>query len=192
MRRNEMWLPDRDEALPFLKEHLKTENLVRHCIATEAILRALAQRLGHDEELWGITGLFHDMDLDLVDNDMNQHGRKTAQILEEKGFPEEGRQAILAHNGDVLDIPLVTPLDVALLAGETITGLVVATTLVYPSRKVADVKVKSIRKRMKEKRFAAGVDRDKVRKIEELGIPLDDFLNLALDSMRGVADEIGL
>jgi putative nucleotidyltransferase with HDIG domain len=173
-----MWIPARDEALGFLKSHLTTTNLVRHCIATEAIMRSLARRFGEDEELWGITGLFHDLDLDLVGDDMARHGRTTVGILREKGYPEEGLQAILAHNGDVLGVPVET--------------LVVATTLVYLSKKIADLKVKSVRKRMKEPRFAAGVDRSKVALCEEIGIPLAEFLEVSVEAMRGVSDEIGL
>ena len=187
-----MWIPARDEALGFLKSHLTTTNLVRHCIATEAIMRSLARRFGEDEELWGITGLFHDLDLDLVGDDMGRHGRTTVGILREKGYPEEGLQAILAHNGDVLGVPVETRFDKALLAAETTTGLVVATTLVYLSKKIADLKVKSVRKRMKEPRFAAGVDRSKVALCEEIGIPLAEFLEVSVEAMRGVADEIGL
>ncbi|MFH1530078.1 MAG: HD domain-containing protein [Pseudomonadota bacterium] len=187
-----MWLPGRDEALGFLETHLVTTNLVRHCIATEAIMRSLARRFGEDEDLWGVTGLFHDLDLDLVGGDMGRHGRTTVEILRKEGYPEEGLQAILAHNGDVLGIDPGTRLDIALLSAETTTGLVVATTLVYPSKKIADLKVKSVLKRMKEPRFAAGVDRSKVMLCEEIDIPLAEFLGIAVDAMRGVAEEIGL
>jgi putative nucleotidyltransferase with HDIG domain len=187
-----MGLPERQDAMTLLREHVKQENLVRHGIATEAIMRALARRLGGDEDLWGISGLLHDLDLELVDNDMQRHARTTVGILEARGFPKEGLQAILAHNGDVLGIPLVSPFDHALTAAETVTGLVVACTLVYPSRKVADVQAASIRKRMKEKRFAANVNRDRIQEIEKVGIPLDDFIDIALEAMRGVAADIGL
>ncbi len=187
-----MWRPSRNEALGFLKSHLGTINLVRHCIATEAIMRSLARRFEEDEDLWGITGLFHDLDLDLVDGDMNRHGTTTVEILRKKGYPEEGLQAILAHNGDVLGVKPQTRFELALLAAETTTGMIVATTLVYTSKKIADVKVKSVRKRMKEPRFAAGVDRSKVKLCEEIGIPLAEFLEISVDAMRGVADEIGL
>jgi len=187
-----MWLPARDEALGFLKNHLSTTNLVRHCIATEAIMRSLARRFGEDEDLWGITGLFHDLDLDLVDGDMGRHGTTTVEILRAEGYPEEGLQAILAHNGDVLGVTPETRFEKALLSAETTTGLVVATTLVYPSKKIADLKVKSVRKRMKEPRFAAGVDRTKVALCEEFDVPLAEFLALSVEAMRAVADEIGL
>ena len=187
-----MWLPSRDEALGFLRTHLKTTNLVRHCIATEAIMRSLAARFGEDEDLWGITGLFHDLDLDIVGGDMNLHGKTAVDILRKEGYPEEGLAAILAHNGDVLGVKVETRFDKALLAAETTTGLVVATTLVYMSKKIVDVKVKSVRKRMKEPRFAAGVDRDKVKLCEEIGIPLGEFLEVSVEAMRSVANEIGL
>ncbi len=187
-----MWIPGREEALKLLRSHIRNENLVRHMVATEAIMRALAPRLEGDPELWGITGLLHDMDLEVIDNDMHRHARTTAGILEAKGFPPEGLQAILAHNGDVLGIEMSGNFDYALSAAETITGLIVACTLVYPSKKVGDVKPKSIRKRMKEHRFAANVSRDRIRLIDKVGIPLDEFIILALDAMKGVAEEIGL
>jgi putative nucleotidyltransferase with HDIG domain len=187
-----MWMPSREEAINLLREHIRNENLVRHMVATEAIMRALAPRLGGDPDLWGITGLLHDMDLEIIDDDMHRHAKTTVEILRGKGYPEAGLQAILAHNGDVLGIDKQGNFDHALSAAETITGMIVACTLVYPSRKVADVKPKSIRKRMKEHRFAANVDRERIRLIEEVGISLDDFIVLSLEAMQTVADEIGL
>lgn len=187
-----MWLPNRAEALDFLRTHLTTDSLVRHCIATEAIMRTLAGNLGEDENLWGITGLFHDIDLDLVSGDLARHGLAAADLLRGKDFPEEGINAILAHNGDILGFKLVTRFDHALLAAETTTGLIVAAALVQPSRLIREVNFKSLKRRMKEKRFAAGVDREKILEIEKIGISLDDFLQMSLDSMMTVAGEIGL
>ena len=187
-----MWLPEKKEALDLLRTHMKNENLVRHCVATEAIMRGLARSFDEDEDLWGITGLLHDLDLELVGDNMAAHARTTTEILEGKGYPEEGVKAILTHNGDVLGIPPETRFEHCLTAAETITGLVVACTLVYPSRKVADVKVKSIRKRMKEKRFAANVNRDRIRNIERVGMTVEDFIALSLEAMTGVAEDIGL
>lgn len=186
-----MLLPDRSEAETLLRSYVKQENLVRHMIATEAIMRTLARKLGEDEELWGITGLLHDMDLELVSNDLSRHALETVRILGEKGYPEAGLNAILAHNAET-GAECTEPFHFALSAAETITGLVVACTLVYPSKKVADVKPKSIRKRMKEKRFAANVDRDCIRLIEKVGISLDDFIIISLDAMKGVGAELGL
>ena len=187
-----MWIPGREEALQLLRTHIKTENLIRHMVATEAIMRALAPRLQGDPELWGITGLLHDLDLEIIDNDMHRHARTAADILGPLGYPAAGLQAILAHNGDVLGLKKDGNFDHAPSAAETITGLIVACTLVYPSKKVADVKTKSIRKRMKEHRFAANVSRERIALIEEVGITLDEFIELSLDAMKGVAEEIGL
>lgn len=187
-----MWIPAREEAMQLLRTHIKTENLIRHMVATEAIMRALATRLQGDPDLWGITGLLHDLDLEIIDDDMHRHARTTADILGGKDFPAEGLQAILAHNGDVLGIEKDGNFDHALSAAETITGLIVACTLVYPSKKVADVKPKSIRKRMKEHRFAANVSRERIALIENVGISLDEFIVLSLEAMKGVGEEIGL
>ena len=119
------------------------------------------------------------------------HARVAAGILEEKGFSQEGIGAIVTHN-DELGVPRTTPFHWALSAAETITGLIVACTLVYPSRKIADVKPKSVRKRMKETRFAANVDRNRIMFCEKIGIPLDEFIVLSLEAMTSVADELGL
>jgi uncharacterized protein len=186
-----MWIPDRQEALDLLRHYIKNENLVKHCVATEAIMRSLAARFGADEQLWGITGLLHDLDLELLDNKLDNHARETVRILEGKGFPKEGLDAILTHN-DTLGVPCTETFHWALSAAETITGLVVACTLVYPSRKIADVRPKSIRKRMKEKRFAANVDRDRILFCEEIGIELNEFILLSLEAMKGAAVELGL
>jgi len=187
-----MWIPDRNEALAFLRTCVKQENLVRHMIATEAIMKALARKLGGDEQLWGLSGLLHDLDLELVGGDMHRHARETARILEEKGLPREGIDAILAHNGDTLGIPPKGNFHHALSAAETMTGMVVACTLVYPSKKIADVKAGSIRKRMKEHRFAANVSRERIMLIEKTGLSLDELIDISLQAMSGVAAEIGL
>ncbi len=186
------WLPERAEALAFLAQHLKTTNLVRHSLATEAVMRSLARRLGADEELWSLTGLFHDMDLDIVGNDMSRHGVTTAALLSERGFPEEGVRAIVAHNGDELGVAPEGLFQWALIAGETITGFVVACTLVHPSKCVAQVKPSSVRKRMKESRFAANVKRERIECIDRTGLSLDEFIALALAAMIEVKDSIGL
>lgn len=183
----------RDEAMTLLHHYITNENLVRHMVAAEAILRDLAPRFQQDPDLWGITGLLHDIDLECIDNDMQRHARHAVDaILRPAGFPQEGLDAILAHNGDNLGIPMSSTLDYALSCSETITGLIVACTLVYPSKQVADVQVKSILKRMKETRFAATVNRDSILLCEAIGIPLAEFVELSLRSMTRVAPDIGL
>lgn len=182
----------REQALKVLEEKLKNENTKKHCLASEAVMRALAKRLNEDEELWGLCGLLHDIDLDEVQNDMSRHARTGADWLKELGLPEEAVTAVLAHNSEGTGVARKTKLDFALCSGEQITGLIVATALVYPSKKLADVKSKSVSKRMKEKRFAAGVNREYVMECEKIGIPLEEFIEICVGAMQGISDKLGL
>lgn len=181
-----MPLPSRADALALLEEHLTSDYLRRHSLATEAVLRALATRLGADIELWGLTGLLHDLDLEIGgEADPTQHARITTRILAERyDFPKEGLDAILAHNGDVLDIPCRSLLDSALTAGESITGLVFATALVLPSKDLAEVKPKSVRKRIKEPRFAAKVSRERIGHWAALRLDEAEFVEIAVTAMQ--------
>lgn len=183
---------NRNEALELLHDYIKNENLRKHCLASEAVLRAMAVKLGMDEEKWALAGLLHDLDVELVNADAKVHGLETARILEEKGIDLETIEAIKLHNDEATGLPRTSVFHHALSAGETITGLITATTLVYPDKKLASVKAKSIKKRMKEKHFAASVDRDKIRECELAGIPLDAFIDLSLEAMCGISDELGL
>ena len=183
---------NRDQALILLKKHIQAENLLKHCLATEAIMRAVAQRIGKDEELWGLTGLLHDIDLEITRDDQSQHALVGADMLAREGFPPKALQTIRAHNGERLGIPRQTDFEHALAASETITGLIVATALVQPEKKIASVKVKSVTKRMKEKRFAENVNRDIIRECEQIGITLDDFVALSIAAMQAIADDLGL
>lgn len=186
-----MPLPSRSDALALLHQHLHGEYVLRHSLASEAVMRALALRLGHDPELWGITGLLHDLDLELVGDDMQRHARETVRILREHDYPSEGLDAILAHNGDVLDIPCRTPFDHALTAGESITGLVFATALVLPSKSVNDVKSSSVAKRIKEPRFAAKVSRERIGHHRDLGLEAPEFCAIAVEAMKAALPSIG-
>jgi uncharacterized protein len=180
-----MALPDREQANQLLREHLRGEYALRHSVASEAVLRELAVTLGHDPVLWSITGLLHDLDLELVGEDMSRHARETVRILRERfDYPQEGLQAILAHNGDVLGVPCAAPFDHALTAGESITGLVFATALVLPSKSVADVKASSVAKRIKEPRFAAKVSRERVGHHKEIGLEAAAFCEIAVRAMK--------
>ena len=189
-------LMTREQALSLLLEQVKTDFLIKHCLATEAIMRGLARRLGRDEDLWGIAGLLHDLDFETTQDDPASHGLKTLALLGERAsthpIPEEGRQAIKGHNADGLGFERTGEFEKALTAGETITGLIVATALVYPDKKLSSVKVKSITKRMKGKAFARKVNRDHIRLCEEIGIPLKDFAALSLEAMQGISDDLGL
>ncbi len=183
---------NRTEALTLIRAHIKNENMIKHCLATEVVMRALAKRLGADEEKWALAGLLHDLDSEIVNADMNVHGLETAKILQEKGVDPEIVDAIKMHNEQAHGETRHTVFHHALAAGETITGLIIATALVYPDKKLASVKSKSIVKRMKEAGFARSVDRDIIRECEKCGIPLDEFAELALQAMRSISDELGL
>ncbi|MCF8054455.1 MAG: HD domain-containing protein [Deltaproteobacteria bacterium] len=182
----------REAALSLLKDNLNNERMIAHCLASEAVMIALAQRLGEDEQKWGIAGLLHDIDLDLVGGDLSQHGWKAREILLANGFDEEIADAILMHNEMAAGKERSTVFQHALAAGETITGLILATTMVYPDKKLTSVKPKSVVKRMKEKLFAASVKRENILECEKIGIPLEEFAALAISAMLPISAEMGL
>lgn len=182
----------RDEALALLKSRVENENMVKHCLAAEAVLKAMARKLGEDEDKWGLAGLLHDLDAE-TQPDLSTHTRETAEILTEKGIDAEIIDAIRLHNPQAHPGEKRTSrFHYSLAAGETITGLVIATALVYPDKKLASVKPKSVRKRIKEKAFARGADRDIIRECELAGIPLTDFCALSLEAMQEIAGDLGL
>jgi putative nucleotidyltransferase with HDIG domain len=182
----------REQAFELVKLHIENLNMINHCLAAEAVMKALAERVGEDPEKWGLAGLLHDLDAE-THTDLDTHTWETARILSDKGIDEDIVEAIRLHNeqahpGEQRN----TQFHHLLAAGETITGLIVATALVYPDKKLASVKPKSVRKRIKEKAFAAGANRDIIRECEVAGIPLDEFCDLSLKAMQEIADELGL
>ncbi len=179
----------REQAWALVTSKLETQHLRSHMLATEACMRALARRLGEDEDLWGITGLVHDLDLDVVGNDIERHGKVGAEWLLLAGFPEDVASAVRVHAGHGEPS---TRLEKGLVAVDPITGFIVAAALIRPDRKLATLDASSIRKRMKEKRFAANVNRDQIRSVEALGVTTDEFILLSLEAMRGISGEIGL
>ena len=182
----------RDEVWELIQQNISTEVLVKHSLATEAIMRALAERLGEDPEIWGLVGLAHDLDFDKTKDTPHQHTLVTAEILREKGVSEEIIAAIIGHNEAAEGSVRQKPLDHALACAESVTGLIVATALIMPDKKLASVKPKSVRKRMKEKAFARNVNRSAIVECEKLGLELDEFLTLSVQAMQGVSDELGL
>ncbi len=182
----------REEAIELLTAHIKNERMLNHCYASEAVMRALAKRFGEDEGKWAMAGLLHDLDIELVNGDLHVHGLETEKILKDKGIDPEIIDAIVTHNEAASPAKRKTRFQHALAAGETITGLIVATTMVYPDKKLSSVKPKSVVKRMKEKAFAASVSRENIMECESLGLTLDEFVELCLGAMRGVSDKIGL
>lgn len=182
----------RERALDMLHEHLSNPNLIKHCLASEAVMRGLARHFGEDEDLWGLTGLLHDLDVELTENDLSRHTHETVRILRAEGVAEEILEAIRMHNEAAHSDRRSTRFHHALAAGETITGLIIATALVYPDKKLASVKPKSVRKRYKEKLFAAGADRMIIAECEQIGIPIPEFCDLCLDAMQGIAPQLDL
>lgn len=182
----------REQALDLLQSYIKNERMLNHCFASEAVMRAMARRLGRGEDQWGMAGLLHDLDVEKVNADPKVHGLETARILETLDVDPEIIQAIRMHNEEATGMPRSTVFEHALAAGETVTGLIVATALVYPDRKLASVKPKSVLKRMKEKAFAASVKRENIMECEKAGIPLEEFVPLALTAMTGISDQLGL
>ena len=181
----------RDDVLESISANVANENLINHMLATEAIMRALAKRLGYDEEVWGLTGLLHDIDVELTEGDMHSHSRLGADIARELGATEEMAQAILCHN-EAHGVPCRTPLEKALYCTDPLTGLIVAGALVRPDKKLKGLTAQSLMKRFGEKRFAAGANREQIAKCAEVGLELEEFIALGLDAMKGIAEEIGL
>ncbi|MFQ6014174.1 MAG: HDIG domain-containing metalloprotein [Anaerolineae bacterium] len=182
---------DREQAWELLCEYTKNPNLRKHALAVEAAMRAYARRYGEDEEKWGIVGLIHDFDYEKHPT-AEEHPAKGGEILRELGYPEDTVYAVLAH-GDHLDLPRKSLMDKALYAVDELTGLIVAVALVRPSKSIMDVRLKSVRKKWKDWRFAAGVNREDIeRGAAELGVELNDHIALVLEAMQGIADQLGL
>ncbi|MFY9152137.1 MAG: HDIG domain-containing metalloprotein [Prolixibacteraceae bacterium] len=181
----------RENSLKLLNQHVKNTNMLKHCLASEAVLRAIALKLNQNQEEWGIAGLLHDVDVEITDGDPYQHGPFAAGMLDGLLTPE-AVDAIVMHNEVASGKERSTVFQHALAAGETITGLIMATALVYPDKKLASVKTKSITKRMKEKAFAASVKRENILECELIGIPIQDFAEIALVAMQEISDDLGL
>jgi predicted hydrolase (HD superfamily) len=160
-------------------------------IAAEAIKRALARRFGEDEEEWGLAGLLHDIDLSVVGDDMSVHGKVSADMAGELGAGEAIVHAILCHN-EMLCIKRETNMDKALYCADPLTGLITAAALVRPDKKLSGVETKSVAKRFKEKSFAAGANREQIASCSDLGLELNEFIELGLDAMKSIACDLGL
>ncbi|MFH1090754.1 MAG: HDIG domain-containing metalloprotein [Pseudomonadota bacterium] len=182
----------REEALALMENLLAADNLRKHSLASEAIMCALAKRLGSDVEKWGLAGLLHDLDYDQTKDEPERHGLVTAEILAEKGIDAEVIQAVKAHNAEALGLVRETTFDKALTCAEVMTGMVVAAALVHPDKKIKSVKPQSILKRMKEKAFAKGARREHILLCEDLGVPIAEFAVLSLEAMSEIDQELGL
>ena len=184
-------VPTREEAYQLLTEYNKSDSLIKHALAVEGVMRYFARKRGEDEEKWSVIGLVHDLDYEKFPE---EHCHKSEEILKEKGWPEEYIRAVVSHGwGLCSEIEPKTELEKVLYTIDELTGLVVTTALVRPSKSVMDVKVKSVKKKWKDKRFAAGVDRSIIEKgADMLGTELSDILADTIAGMQEVAEEIGL
>ncbi|UCF97215.1 MAG: HD domain-containing protein [Spirochaetaceae bacterium] len=182
---------EREQAVQLLDQYVQSDWLKKHSLATAAIMERLAGRLGGDADTWWIMGMLHDLDFDIT-QDPQEHGRKSEEILQEHGVSREIIRAILAHNADGLGLQRTDKLDYAITAAESITGLIVATALVMPDKKLASVKPESVVKRMKKKEFARKVSRESILLCEQAGIPLEEFAAIALGAMQSIAGELDL
>ena len=182
---------DRLEALSIVKEYVKNPGLINHMLSVEAAMRFYAHKLGQDEELWGITGLLHDFDWEIHPT-LEEHPMAGEPILRERGVPEEVISAILSH-ADHSGVPRETPMQKALYACDEITGLVTAVALVRPSRSLMDLTSSSVKKKWKDKAFAAGANRDEIQRASaEFGVELWEHTDNVILAMRGIANELGL
>lgn len=184
-------LPSRDEAWDLLCEYTEKEGLRKHALAVEAAMRYYARLKGEDEELWGQTGLLHDFDYERWPDEQN-HPFRGVEILASKGYPEIMRTAILGH-APYSGVPRETPLAKALYACDELAGFVTAVALIKPSKKLADVDLSSVKKRLKEKAFARGVHREDVYNgAEEIGLPLDEHIENVIKALQAESDRLGL
>ncbi len=185
------YVPTRDDAFNLLRQYNRNDSLIKHALAVEGVMRYFARKRGENEEKWGVIGLIHDLDYEQFPD---QHCRKTEEILREHNWPEEYIRAVISHGwGICTDVEPKTDMEKVLYAIDELTGLVVTSALVRPSKSVLDLKAKSVRKKWKEKRFAAGVDRSIIEKgAQMLGLELTELISDTIMGMREVAEEIGL
>jgi putative nucleotidyltransferase with HDIG domain len=190
-------MPTREDAWALLCEHTQNENLRKHALAVEACVRAYARKTAAAaEELWGLTALLHDFDYERWPNDAHspteEHPSAGSKVLRERGYPEEMIRAILSH-ADYTGIARQTPLEHTLFACDELAGFLTACSLVKPGKSIHEVEPDSVKRKMKDKAFARGVNRDDVRKgAEELGVPLEEHIRFCIDAMRTIATQLGL
>jgi putative nucleotidyltransferase with HDIG domain len=179
----------REEALDLVQSKVKGKNLIKHMLAVEAIMGRVAERLNEDVEMWKLTGLLHDLDYDETVNDFDRHSLLTCEWLKDFNLDEKILYAIKSHPRKVEPR---SKMDWTLFAADPLSGLIVASALMYPSKKLKNVTVEFVLNRFKEKRFAAGANREDIRACEKIGLSLDEFVKLGLEGMQKIDEELGL
>ncbi len=180
---------NRDEALELVKKHLKNKNLVKHSLAVEACMKAMAEELDQDGKKWTLAGLLHDLDYEITEKSPDLHTVETVSILRELGIDSDIIRAIQAHAAKV---SCDSPMEWAIFCIDPLTGLIIAATLMHPSRKLKEVDLAFIKRRYKEKSFARGAKREDIEQISNIGMELDDFISICLKAMQGIDGELGL
>jgi putative nucleotidyltransferase with HDIG domain len=179
---------NREDALELVKKHLKNKNLVKHCLAVEACMRAVAARLGQDPEPWGLAGILHDLDYELTEKSPELHTTETVRILEEHGIAPDVMHAIKAHAAKV---PCQSPMDWAIFSIDPLTGLIIAATLMHPEKKLKAIDLEFVKRRYKEKSFARGARREEIEECRNLGLDLDEFISISIAAMQGIDADLG-
>ncbi len=182
---------DRDKALELLREYVKDKSLLFHALETEAVMRGIANQFNEDEKLWGIVGLLHDIDYAMTRDNPEKHGIYAVEKILNNKLPEDALHAIAAHNMEYTGVNPETNLDFALRCSETVTGIIRANALVRPN-KMKGMKPKSVKKKMKDKSFAANVSRDRIMECEKIGLDLNEFLKIAINEISKIANEVEL
>lgn len=182
---------NRDEALKLVREKIKNQNLVKHCLAVEACMRVLAEKFGEDPEKWGLAGLLHDIDYEETKDDPQRHSLAGAEMLEKLGVDKEIVEAVKTHN-EVHGIAPESKMAKALFSVDPLTGLIVASTLVLPNKKIADLTAENVLNRFKEKGFARGANREIISKCEDINLSLQEFVEICLKAMQGISHELNL
>ncbi|KQC11854.1 MAG: phosphohydrolase [Desulfuromonas sp. SDB] len=180
---------NRTEAIQLIDKHIANKNLKKHLLATEACMKKLAEHFGEDTEQWSITGLVHDIDYEMTKDDPSLHGELGGEMLTKYQLPPDSITAIKLHGKSSVPPGLLAN---CLYAVDPLTGLIVAAALMHPEKKLASLDLKFIQNRFKEKRFAAGANREQIQSIQNTGLDLDDFIELALSAMTEIADDLGL
>jgi putative nucleotidyltransferase with HDIG domain len=184
-------MTDRDAAWGLLTEFTQSKSLRKHALAVEACMRAYARKTGADQNLWGVVGLLHDFDYDKYPS-REEHPYKGNEILKDRGYSDEIRQAIMSH-AEYTGVPRVTPMEKTLFACDELAGFLTACALVKPGKSLAEVEAKSVKKKMKDKAFARSVNRDDITNgAADMGVDLEEHISFCIDAMKGIAKELGL
>jgi len=182
---------ERKYAMLAVEANVENANTIKHMLATEAVMRVLSKRLGEDEDEWALAGLLHDIDVELTEDDPKSHSTLGADMAKDMGAGDAIAKAILCHN-EMHGVPCETLMEKALYCCDPLTGLITASVMIRPDKKIAGLNLDSLQKRYKEKRFAAGASRKQIELCSEIGLELDEFLSIGLKAMQNVADKLGL